>query len=134
MKLEFKKVIKEATLNKVKELIVGYHPQACLEGRYYVAVKEGKIVGCISVAKRAWYMTELKHLFVKEEDRGSGTGKFLLEEALKRVKTPLACCTVWSDNERSINLFSGRSFDSGSNFQNHVTDHQILFMVKKMEN
>ncbi len=133
MKLEFKKVVKKTTLGKIREIIEGYHSHACLEGRYYVALKGGKIAGCISVAKRAWYMTELKHLFVKEEERGNGIGKFLVEEAVKRVKTPLVCCTVRSDNERSINLFHGRFFERLGSFQNPMTGHQILFMVGKLE-
>lgn len=68
MKLEFKKVIKESTLRKVIAIIAAYHPQACYEGRYYVVLKNGRIVGCIALVKQAWYMTELKHLFVKDED------------------------------------------------------------------
>jgi N-acetylglutamate synthase-like GNAT family acetyltransferase len=133
MKLAFKKVIRESTFCKVRKLIVGYHPQARFEGRYYVVLKDGRIAGCVSLVKRAWYLTELKHLFVKEEERGSGIGKFLVEEALKKVKTPLACCTAMSANVKSIDLFLGRSFEIGSSFQNSMTGHKILFMVKKMD-
>lgn len=133
MRLEFKKVIREATLGKIKDILAGCHPQACFEGRYFVALKDGRIAGCIALVQRAWYVTELKHIFVKEDDRGSGIGKFLVEEALKKVKTPLACCTVRSDNERSTNLFSGRSFERANSFQNSMTGNEILFMVKKME-
>lgn len=133
MKLEFRKVIKEATLCKIREIIEGYNPPACFEGLYYVAVKDGWIVGCVSLVERGWYMTEIKHLFVKKEDRECGIGKFLLEEALRKVKTPLVCCTVRSDNERSIRLFSGRSFEKLSSFRNAMTGHDILLMVKKLE-
>jgi len=133
MKLEFKRVIRETTLGRIQEIIAASHPQACLEGRYYVALKDGKIAGCTALVRRAWYVTELKHLFVKEEDRRIGIGKFLVEEAIKKVKTPLVCCTVRSDNERSLNLFTGKSFERVSSFQNSMTGQQILLMVKKME-
>lgn len=133
MKLEFKKVIKEATLLKMREIIEGYHTHACFEGHYYFALNEGKIAGCVCLVERGWYMTELKHLFVKDEYRGFGVGRFLLEEALQKVKTPLVCCTIQSDNEKSVSLFSKRSFERISSFRNSVTGHDILFMVKKLE-
>lgn len=131
MKLEFKKVITDATFLKIMRIIEGYHPRACFEGWYYFALESGKITGCICLAERGWYMTELKHLFVKDEYRRLGVGRFLLEEALKKVKTPLVCCTVRSDNEGSIRLFSRNSFELISSFRNSVTGRDVLFMVKK---
>ena len=133
MKLEFKKVITDATLSKIREVIEGYHSHAHFEGRYYFALKEGWIAGCVCLVRRGWYMTELKHLFVKEEYRECGIGKFLLEEALRKVKTPLVCCTVTSDNERSIDIFSMQSFEKISSFLNSTTGHDILFLVNKLE-
>ncbi len=133
MKLEFKKVIKDDTLSKIREVIQSYNARACFEGRYYFALKGGRIAGCICLVDRGWYMTELKHLFVKDGDRGCGIGKFLLEEALRKMKTPLACCTVRSDNEGSISLFSKRSFERINSFRNSMTGHEILLMVRKLE-
>lgn len=133
MKLEFKKVIKDDTLNKIKKVIQSFNTRACFEGRYYFALKGGRIAGCICLVDRGWYMTEMKHLFVKDGDRGHGIGKFLLEEALKKMKTPFACCTIKSDNERSIRLFSGRSFKEINCFRNSVTGHDLLLMVRKLE-
>lgn len=133
MKLLFKKVIKRATIFRIREIIEGYHALAVFEGRYYVTLKDGRIAGCVSLVERGWYMTEIKHLFVKEEYRASGVGRFLLEEALKKVFTPLVCCTVRSDNKRSADLFLKNSFDIMGTFRNSMTDREIFLMVRNLQ-
>lgn len=133
MKLEFKKVVKKTTIRKIVKAIAECNPKACVEGRYFVALSDGRIAGWVALVRRAWYITELKHLFVIEEYRGCGIGKFIVEEALKKVRTPLASCTVRSDNERSISIFSRQLFEQRVSFQNTRTNNQIFFMVRKMD-
>ncbi len=133
MKFEFKKVVKETTLRKIIKTIAECNPNACIEGRYFVALNDGRIAGWIALVRRAWYITELKHLFVKEEYRGCGVGKFIVQEALKKVKTPLVSCTVRSDNECSLSIFSRQLFEQKISFQNTRTNNQIIFMLRKMD-
>ncbi len=130
---EFRRVVKKRTLDIVKEMVRGYNPRAAFEGRYHVAVGEGRIKGCVSLARRSWYLTEVKHLFVREEFRGNGMGKYLVTKALGKIDTPLACCTVRADNSISLGLFRRRGFQVIREFKNPETGDQILFLVKSMD-
>jgi len=55
------------------------------------------------------------------------------EEALKKVFTPLVCCTVRSDNKRSADLFLKNSFDIMGTFRNSMTDREIFLMVGNLQ-
>ncbi len=110
-----------------------YNPRAAFEGRYYVVVGEGKIKGCVSLARRSWCLTEVRHLFVKEEFRGTGLGKHMVTEALRKIKAPLACCTVREDNNASLHVFLHRGFLVSRRFRNPETGDTILFLLKDME-
>jgi GNAT superfamily N-acetyltransferase len=131
--VEFKKVIKPFTFRKLKEMVSAYNDGAGITGRYYAAVEDGVIKGCVGILFRSWYMSEIRHLFVSPEFRQNGVGGFLIEEALKKIKTPLAVSTVRADNPVSIRLFQNAGFYILEKVVNQETGHKILLMVKKME-
>ncbi len=131
--MEFKKVMKPFTFKKVRKMVSEYSAGAGISGRYYTAVDEGIIKGCVGILLRSWYMSELRHLFVRPEFRQNGIGGFLLKEALKKVNTPLAVCTVRADNPVSIQLFKNAGFRIFEKVVNRETGHEILVMVRNME-
>ncbi len=131
--MEFKKVIKPFTFRKVKEMVSAYNDGASITGRHYAAVEDGVIKGCVGILFRSWYMSEIRHLFVLPEFRRNGIGEFLIEEAVKKIITPLAVSTVRADNPVSIRLFQHVGFCILEKVVNQETGHEILLMVKKIE-
>ena len=131
--MELRKVIKRATLRRVKEMVQEYNSGSGFCSRYYVAVNEGTIKGCIGILFRSWYMSEVRHLCVKPEFRRRGIGSFLVREVLKKVRTSLIATTVRTDNPVSIQLFRNAGFRIVETIVNRRTGHEVVMMVKKME-
>ena len=132
MPLEFKKVRDEDRAT-VEELLFAHNPDAVIQGRYYMAVEDGVIKGIVGPLRRSWYLTELRHLYVKPEFRRKGIGTFLVEKALERVKTPLVCCTVREDNEGSLTLFRCEGFVVERRFVNPETGNTVALMMRSTE-
>ncbi|MDA8089535.1 MAG: GNAT family N-acetyltransferase [Nitrospiraceae bacterium] len=82
---EFKRV-RDGERARAEDLLFVYNPGAVIQGRYYMAVGNDVIKGVVGLLWRSWYLTELRHLFVKPEFRRQGIGMFLVEEALEKVK------------------------------------------------
>ena len=127
--LEFKRV-KENRFPEVESLLCAYNPDAVIQGRYYMAVEDSAIKGIVGLLWRSWYLTELRHLLVKPEFRGMGIGSFLVEGALKKVKTPLACCTVRVGNEESLRLFEREGFVATRRFVNTETGNTVCLLMR----
>ena len=128
---------KPETLRKVAEMVATSNPDAILTGTYYIAREENEdgktIVGCIGLRRRGWHSTELHHLFVIPEERGKGIGKFLVESAEKRVKSPLCCCTIVAENETSISLHLGLGYRVAEEFTNTPTGRRVCFFTKRVQ-
>ena len=116
--------------SRVESILLDHNPDAVIQGRYYMATENGEIKGVVGLLHRSWYMTEIRHLYVKPKYRRSGVGRFLVERALKKVKTPLVCCTVKEDNEGSMALFRGEGFTAERKFLNPETGHMVLLMAR----
>ena len=129
MPLEFKKV-RDEDRALVEELLFAHNPHAVIQGRYYMAVEDGVIQGIVGLLWRSWYLTELRHLDVKQESRRKGIGTFLVERALEKVKTPLVCCTVREDNEGSLTLFRCEGFIVERRFVNPETGNTVALMMR----
>jgi len=134
MTLELKRATKPATLQKIKDWLRecnGYDP--VISGRYFVAVREGRLEGCVCLLRRSWYLTEIRHLYVLPELRGQGVGTFLVREGLGNVKTPTAVVTVREDNAASIHINEQLGFVKWSRFANPATGHPVLLLGKVIE-
>ena len=126
---EFKRVRDDERAH-VEDLLFTYNPSAVIQGRYYMALEDDAIKGIVGLLWRSWYLTELRHLFVKPEFRRQGIGTFLVEEALKRVRTPLACCTVRDNNEGSLALLRRAGFIMERRFVNPETGNTVSLLVR----
>jgi GNAT superfamily N-acetyltransferase len=129
--LEFKRA-KGEQLSEVGTIISTYNPTAVIQRRYYIVIEDGIIKGCVGLIRRAWFMTEIKHLYVKEQYRGQGIGTFLVSKALKRIKSPLACCTVKADNLASLRVFQHFRFTPRERFVNQDTGNRVMLLTRKM--
>ncbi|MDA8170716.1 MAG: GNAT family N-acetyltransferase [Nitrospiraceae bacterium] len=129
---EFKKA-REDDFPEVQRLLFAHNPNAVIQGRYFMAVEDGVIKGIVGLLWRSWYLTELRHLYVKPEFRRNGVGTFLVEKALERVKTPLVCCTVREDNEWSLTLFRCEGFVVERRFVNPETGNTVALMMRSTE-
>ena len=132
MPAEFKKV-RDEDRARVEELLFAHNPNAVIQGSYYMAVEDGVIKGIVGLLRRSWYLTELRHLYVKPEFRRNGVGTFLVEKTLERVKTPLVCCTVREDNEGSLTLFRCEGFVVERRFINPETRNTVALMMRATE-
>jgi GNAT superfamily N-acetyltransferase len=120
-------------LSRAVELLLAHNPDAVVQGDYYIATEDSEIEGLVGLLQRSWYLTELRHLYVKREFRRKGIGTLLVKKALKEVKTPLACCTVREGNEASLALFRHDGFIADRRFVNPETGHTVFLMVRPRE-
>lgn len=130
--LGFKKIVSEDGLMKVIEMLSGHIPHVKPASRYYIAAEDGKIKGCVGLKRQTWYITEIKHLYVKEEYRNHGIGLFLIKNVIKRVKAPIACCTIVSDNDFCFQIFEGIGFAIRETFVNPDTGHNVALLTMNM--
>jgi len=100
---------------------------------YYGAYIEGQLVGVIGRRFRAWYATELCHLYVSSEHRKKGIGTALIAHALERVKTPLAVATVQINN-KSYSIFEKMGFRHISTVLNPNTGNNVMILSKEIKN
>jgi GNAT superfamily N-acetyltransferase len=131
--LEFKRV-RESGLPELEMLLCAYNPNAVIHGRYYMAVEEGAIKGVVGLLWRSWYLTELRHLYVKPEFRREGIGRFLVGNALHKVETPLACCTVSARNEASAAVFRSLNFLPVRSFHSERTGNEVILHLRQTQN
>ena len=130
--LEFKRA-KGSEFPEVERLLCTHNPNAVIQGRYYTAREGGAIKGVVGLLWRSWYLTELRHLYVKPEFRRTGIGSSLVEGALKKVKTPLVCCTVRVGNEESLRLFEREGFAVERRFVNPGTGNTVSLLMRVRE-
>ncbi len=52
------------------------------DGRLFLALADGKLAGCIALRKLEEKICEMKRLFVREDFRGLGIGKILIEKLI----------------------------------------------------
>ena len=120
-------------LSGVEELLLSHNPNAFVQGHYYMVNEDGKLSGIVGLLQRSWYLSEVRHLFVRPELRRKGLGTLLVKKVLEEVKTPLTCCTVRENNEASLALFRSAGFASERRFVNPETGHTVFLMVRPRE-
>lgn len=133
--MELKKVTTEEGQQLVEAMVRDYNDDPVFQGIYYVAVDDsGEVLGCVGLKRRAWFMTEIRHLYVRPEHRNRGIGKFLSAEVLKRVKAPLACTTFKVDDEPCKKILVDLGFMVQETFVNPGTGNTIHFATVKVSN
>jgi GNAT superfamily N-acetyltransferase len=97
-----KRVIRTGTLEEIRLWIRESRPpgsEIVMDARYFVlTVPEKGRVAAVGLKRLSRFMTEVKHLVVKPEERRLGYGRAILRLALERIRTPLAVATVRVDN------------------------------------
>lgn len=121
-------MIKKIGIKEARSL----HPTACENRRYYGYFDKEELVGVVGIKFRAWFMSEICHLFVSPPFRKRGVGTKLVDYALTKVKTPLACATVLSTNDISLRIFTGLGFEKTKQFVNPATGNEVCLLVKKI--
>lgn len=56
-------------------------------GRFWLAFKDNKLIGCIAIEEKDLETAKLKRMFVLPEFHGSGAGQALLDKALSFAKS-----------------------------------------------
>ena len=123
-------VKREKSSERIREFLSHYAPDLQIRGRYYVAENSGETVGIVGLLFRSWYLTEVRHLYVWK--RNSGVGTKLVQEALQKVKTPLACATIQVDNVAAIRLFTKLGFTCTRKFMNPKTGRMLYLFVRNV--
>jgi GNAT superfamily N-acetyltransferase len=97
-----KRVVRTGTLEEIRTWIRDSRPPGSnivMDARYFVlTVPENGRVAAVGLKRLSKFMTEVKHLVVKESERRKGFGRAILRLALERIRTPLAVATVRVDN------------------------------------
>jgi GNAT superfamily N-acetyltransferase len=97
-----KRVVRTGTLEEIREWIRDSRTpgsEIVMDARYFVlTVPEKGRVAAVGLKRLSRFMTEVKHLVVKESERRKGYGRAILRLALERIRTPLAVATVRVDN------------------------------------
>lgn len=100
--MALKRVIRTGTLEEIRSWIRESRPPGSMiimDARYFVlTVPEKGRVAAVGLKRLSRFMTEVKHLVVKPEERRKGYGRATLRLALERIRTPLAVATVRVDN------------------------------------
>lgn len=88
------------------------------------------LVGWVGVSRISPLITEIRHLYVRKDYRGSGYGVELLKRVVKKIMTPVICATVKTNNERSIQAFTVEGFAMSLPFINAMSGNQLVLMLK----
>jgi ribosomal protein S18 acetylase RimI-like enzyme len=101
-------------------------------------------VAKVCVKKKTWFLTEVKHLIVREEFRRRGIAKQIVNHILdtfnitegtdedKVIITSLVGGTVNVENEATINLLTSMGFVIATSFINNKTNSELYFLVKSL--
>lgn len=122
-------------LNKRNELSVKYSFDDILSKKEnYLFIKEGdKIVACGESIKVQWYQNEIKHISVHKDFEGKRFGTKILklvEEKSIKDNAKVLQCTVRTDNENSIRLFTRKGYKKVNLFFNKKTKNWVFIFQK----
>jgi GNAT superfamily N-acetyltransferase len=119
---------------EITNLINLYKADAIIKGEYYIAFDDSVAKGCVSINRMSWFMTEIRHLFVRREFRRQGIGIALVAKALEKIKTDFVCCTVEINNSVSEKIFHQRfGFTKKEQFLNQRTGNTLTLLIKKLQ-
>ena len=97
-------------------------------------IKEGnKVVACGESIKVQWYQNEIKHISVHKDFEGKRFGTKILklvEEKSIKDNARVLQCTVRTDNENSIRLFTRKGYKKVNLFFNKKTKNWVFIFQK----
>lgn len=122
-------------LNQRNQLSKEYtHDEIIKDKENYVFEKiDGLVVACAECKKVQWYQHEIRHISVHEKYEGKGYGKKILKDAEKLARCRNARviqCTIRSNNESSIRLFTRNGYTEINKFYNFRTENWINIYQK----
>ena len=100
--------------------------------RYCVMYVNGYPVGLVGLRKLSWFMTEVKHMYIKPTFRGRKLSKILLNHVLQHVQTPIVVAVVKVDNFPAIKTFLSQGFDIVKTFKSRLSGNDVVLLMKYM--
>lgn len=104
---------------------------ARIEGTYYVEMANGQIIGLVCLRPLSRYLTEVKHLWVRDTDRNRGIARQMLMELDHRSSRPLLCSTVLADNAPSRKAFEVTGYRATANFIQGEDRNTVFYLKTK---
>lgn len=130
--MAIQKVIRPQTLERVTAIVhEQIRPDARIEGTYFVEMADGQIRGIVCLRPLSRYLAEVKHLWVRPEDRNQGLARQMLAGLEARSKRPLLCSTVLRDNLPSQRAFEVVGYDPVAGFI-QGKDRDTIFYLKNI--
>jgi hypothetical protein len=129
-----KRVVRAGTLEEIREWIRDSRSpgsEIVMDARYFVlTVPEIGRVAAVGLKRLSRFMTEVKHLVVKESERRKGYGRAILRLALERIRTPLAVATVRVDNVHWLRANVEEGFREIETVG--TTGNEVRFLVRRV--
>jgi len=114
------------------ERVIHFLPEpqkSSVKGVYYgIEDDYDNLVAVIGVIRRAWYETEIRHLYVHSDFRRRGLGKALIQRAFKGTRAVRAIATVRKENSHSLRAFYANGFEKIDEFFNPATESEVLIL------
>lgn len=105
------------------------------EGRLLLAFVDEKIAGGVAFRKFENEICEMKRLFVKEDFRGLGIGKILLERLLEEARLAgykkIRLDTYAPKMAKAVQIYKSHGFREIAPYYHNPYDH-VLFMEKEL--
>ncbi|BDU25169.1 GNAT family N-acetyltransferase [Flavobacterium sp. GSB-24] len=108
-------------LNERNQLVTKYTFSSILDSseNYVYLEDSGKIIACAESKKVQWYQWEISHVLVAADYEGKGFGKKILSKAEAKANqggAKILQCTIRTNNENSIRLFSRNGYTKVNRF------------------
>ena len=128
-----KRVIRPGTLEEIRSWIRESRPpgsEIVMDARYFVlTVPESGRVAAVGLKRLSRFLTEVKHLVVKESERRKGYGRAVLRLALERIRTPLTALTVRVDNVHWLRTVTQEGFREVETVG--LAGNEVRFLVRR---
>ncbi len=109
---------------------------AAPDGRLFLALVDGKTAGCIALRKLEQDVCEMKRLFVRDEFRGFGLGKLLIEKLIEEARLTgykkMRLDTLPDKMAKAVKLYESHGFRKIEPYYDSPFG-ETLFMEKNLE-
>lgn len=99
--------------------------------------EEEKIVACAESKKVQWYQFEILHVSIAQNFEGKGFGNLILNLAEKNAiekNAKILQCTIRTNNDNSIRLFTRKGYKQVNSFFNNKSGNWIFIYQKTIAN